>query len=240
MFGKIAAFELRYQLRQPVFWVVAILFFLLTYGSVTSDVIHIGDTANVHKNSPFAIIQVTEIWTLFFGMFVTAAFVANVVVRDDETGFGPIVRATRITRFDYLFGRFTGAYLAAAIAFLSVPLAIWLGSLMPWLDPETVGPNRLADYAWAYAVVGLPGLFLTSAIFFAVACVTRSMMGTYLAVVGVLVVYLVVDILIARKPELRHVLALGEPFGFAALGDAMRYWTASERNSLLPPFTAEI
>jgi aminopeptidase N len=240
MFAKIAGFELRYQLRQPIFWVVAVLFFLFTFGSVASDNIHIGDTANIHKNAPFAIIQVTEIWTLFFGMFVTTAFVANVVVRDDETGFGPIVRATRMSKFDYLYGRFVGAYLAAAIAFLSVPLAIWIGSLMPWLDPETLGPNRFGDYAWAYLVVGLPGLFLTSALFFAVASVTRSMMNTYLAVVGVLIVYLVVMAMSARKPELRHVMAWFEPFGFAALGDVMRYWTAAERNSMLPAFSGEL
>ena len=29
MFGKIAAFELRYQLRQPIFWIAGLIFFLL-------------------------------------------------------------------------------------------------------------------------------------------------------------------------------------------------------------------
>ena len=113
--------------------------------------IHIGDTANVHKNSPFAIIQVTEIWTLFFGMFVTTAFVANVVVRDDETGFGPIVRATRMSKFDYLYGRFTGAWLAAAIAFLAVPLGHLAGlAACPGSTRRRSAPTGSADYAWAY------------------------------------------------------------------------------------------
>lgn len=56
-------------------------------------------------------------------MFVTTAFVANVIVRDDESGFGPMVRATRVAKFDYLFGRFAGATFAGALAFLVVPLA---------------------------------------------------------------------------------------------------------------------
>ena len=43
-------------------------------------------------------------------MFVSTAFVANVIVRDDDTGFGPIVRSTRVTKFDYLIGRFAGAF----------------------------------------------------------------------------------------------------------------------------------
>jgi hypothetical protein len=122
MFVKVAAFELRYQLKAPVFWVAAILVFLLTYGSVTTDAIQIGATSNVHVNSPAALIQVCLIFSLFF-MFFSTALVANVVVRDDDTGFGPIIRATRITKFDYLYGRFAGALVAVALAFLAVPLA---------------------------------------------------------------------------------------------------------------------
>ena len=37
MFGRIAAFEFRYQLKNPVLWVAAIFFFLLSYGVLASD-----------------------------------------------------------------------------------------------------------------------------------------------------------------------------------------------------------
>ena len=120
MFAKIAAFELRYQLRQPIFAVVVMIFFLLVFGSVTVDQIHIGSGGNIHKNSPLAIAETSLIMTIFF-MFAATAFVANVVVRDDETGFGPIIRSTSISKFDYLFGRFTGAFLAITLAYLAVP-----------------------------------------------------------------------------------------------------------------------
>ena len=239
MFGAITLFELRYQLKNPVFWVVAILFFLLTFGATTVDQISIGSGGNVHKNAPFAVVQVHQILSLFF-MFVTTAFVANVIVRDDESGFGPMVRATRVSKFDYLFGRFTGAALAGALAFLVVPLAIVIGSVMPWLDPETLGPNRVADYAYAYLVLALPNVLLTSAIFFAVATLTRSMMYSYVGVVGFLVLYLVLNGFLRTKPELRETAALIEPFGFAAIGNATRYWTAAERNGLTPPLTGAL
>lgn len=232
MFGKIAAFEFRYQLRQPVFWVVVILFFLLTFGSVTVDQIQIGSGGNVHRNSPFAIAQVSIILTLFY-MFVTTAFVANVIVRDVDTGFGPIIRSTRVTRGDYLFGRFLGAFGAAALAFVVVPVAVWLGSLMPWLDPETLGPNQIGHYAFAYFVIALPGVFLTSAAFFTLATVTRSMMLTYVGVVAFFVAWLVATAALDR-PEFEGVMAVVEPFGAAAYGLATRYWTAAERNSLMP------
>jgi ABC-type transport system involved in multi-copper enzyme maturation permease subunit len=89
MFSAIARFELRYQMGNPVFWVAIILFFLLTLGATTAESIRLGSGGNVHTNAPTAVAQVQSIMSLFF-MFVTTAFVANVVVRDDESGFGGI------------------------------------------------------------------------------------------------------------------------------------------------------
>ena len=235
MFAKIAAFELRYQFKNPVFWVVSTLFFLLTFGAVTADNIRIGDSGNVHANSPAALAETTIILTIFF-MFVTTAFVANVIVRDDESGFGPMVRSTRVSKFDYLIGRFVGAFGISAIAFLAVPLAIWLGSLMPWMDPETLGPNRLSHFIYAYCLLALPGLFLTASIFFAVATMTRSMMGSYIGVVVFLMLYLIFSALTEFRPSLLLASAYLEPFGGAAYEYLTRYWTATESNSLMAPF----
>ncbi|WP_121114392.1 ABC transporter permease/M1 family aminopeptidase [Croceibacterium ferulae] len=239
MFGKIARFELRYQLTSPVFWVVAVLFFLLTFGAVASETITIGSGGNVWKNSAQAIVQIHLVFSLFF-MFVTTAFVANVIVRDDESGFGPMVRSTRVAKFDYLFGRFTGAFLAAAVAFLAIPLAIWIGSWMPWVDPDTLGPNRLSTYAYAYFLLALPNLFLTAAIFFAVATTTRSMMYSYLGVVVFLVLYLVLVSVARNQPELRDLTGYIEPFGVAAFSNAVQYWTAAEANIAVPTFTGTL
>ncbi|WP_230480754.1 ABC transporter permease/M1 family aminopeptidase [Sphingomonas sp. Leaf21] len=236
MFGAIARFELRYQLRNPVFWVVSILFFLLAFGSMTIDQIQLGSGGNVHKNAATALARTHIILSIFF-MFVTTAFVSNVVVRDDESGFGGMVRSTRVTKGAYLLARFLGAFTAAAIAFLAIPLAIWLGSLMPWVDPETLGPNRIGDYLYAYALLALPNLFLTACIFFAVATMTRSMTYSYLAVVVFLVLYFALMSLGASKPEWREAIAHVEPFGVAAFGWATRYWTAAEANAGMPPFT---
>ena len=238
MFAAVAAFELRYQLKNPVFWVAGLLFFLLTFGSVTSDTIQIGATANVHVNSPSAIAQSCLIFSVFF-MFVLTAFVANVVVRDDDTGFGPILRASRLCKRDYLYGRFAGAFAAIALCFLFVPLAILVGSVMPWLDPEKLGPLRLDAYVYTFAVLVLPTLFFLSAVFFALATATRSMMATYLGVVAFLIVYLV-TIALAAKPQFRTVMAYLEPFGIGAFGNATRYWTASERNVQLVPLAGPL
>ena len=206
MLGGVFRFELRYQLRNPVFWVSALLFFLFVFGATTVDQLRIGSGGNVHKNAPYAIANMLAAVSLAY-MFVSTAFVANVVVRDDDTGFGPIVRATRITRSAYLLGRFAGAFVAAAIGLLAVPLAVWTGSQMPWLDPEQIGPNHLGYYLQPYLVVALPDLFLTAALFFALATATRSMMATYLGVIAFLVLYTIGSSVIGTNPAYERPIA---------------------------------
>jgi ABC-2 type transport system permease protein len=232
MFRHIAAFEFRYHLRSPVFWTTALLFGLLTFGAVTSDQVQIGSVGNVKKNSPYAIANTLVVMGIF-AVFIMAAFVSNVVVRDDETGFGPIVHSTRVSTFDYLFGRFTGAFVAGCLAFASVPLAMLIGSFMPWIDPETLGPLRLYDYVYVFFVLCVPTLLMMAAFCFALATMTRSMVTTYVGVVGLLMIYFVATAFF-RRPEYESTVALVEPFGMGAFALATKYWTAAERNTQLP------
>jgi len=232
MFGQVAAFEFRQQIRSPLFWVVTAIFFLLTFGFMASDQIHIGDTGNVNKNAPYATIQVSLVMGVFF-MFASTAFVAGAVLRDDETGFGPIIRATPLRRFDYLYGRFAGAFLSAALSFLGVTAGLALGSLTPGIDPEKLGPFRPDAFIFAYFIMATPVMLFTAGLFFTVATVTRSMAWTFLVLIALVIVYIVAAVALG-KPELEPILARWDPFGLFAFDVATRYWTASDRNTLLP------
>ena len=238
MFGSVANFELRYQLKSPAFWVTFAIFLLLTFAATASDNVHIGSGGNVWKNSPYAIAQTLLTMTVF-AIFIMTAFVANVVVRDDETGFGPIIHSTRISRFDYLMGRFTGAFLAGCLLFLSAPIGMMIGAAMPWLDPETLGAFNLGHYAWIYLLVCVPTLFVTGAGFFAIATATRSMMWTYVGVIAFLILYGIASAYLSR-PEFAQAVALIDPFGIGAYEQATKYWTAAERNTRLPEFAGHV
>src|SRR6201995_2001520 len=109
MLRHVAGFELRYQLTAPAFWVTSIIFFLLTYALVSSDNLQLGWGGQVFRNSPYTIALDCMIMALW-AVFILTTFVANVVVRDEETRFGPIIYSTRLSKFDYLFGRFLGAF----------------------------------------------------------------------------------------------------------------------------------
>ena len=239
MLASIAGFELNYQLKSPTFWVSFIIFLLLGFAMLAAPQISIVAGANVHKNAPLVITMALSALTLFF-MFVTTAFGANVVIRDQETAFGPLLYTTRISKSDYIFGRTIGAFLVCAICLLSVPIGIMIGSAMPWLDKDTLGPFNIFYYAWPYFIIALPTVLFLVAVFCSAATLTRSMMGSYLTTVGLLVLYMGLSALAGKSEMARHIYAWLDPFGGGALSEVTRYWTPDESNSKLPPLTGVI
>lgn len=232
MLRHIAAFEWRYQVKSPVAWVGWVLFFLFAYGSTAAEQIQIGSQGNVLVNAPYSILQKQAILSVFF-IFIVVAMVANVILRDDETGFAPILRSTSVGKGSYLVGRFVGATFAACFVLGSVPFGIALGAVMPWLDAEKVGSVGVVPYLYSLFAFGLPTLAICAASFFALATLTRSMMWTYVGAVAGLVMYLVTRGLL-REPHYDTIAALTDPFGLSALSVVTKYWTASERNTRLP------
>jgi len=237
--ARLAAFEIRYQLRNPVFWVSAAIFFLMGFGLSASDNVSFGSPGAVHENSPFTIAIATAIFSIFY-LFVITAFVANAVVRDDVTGFGPMIRATPVGRTSFLAGRFLGGLAIAILGYLAVPAGIALGAAMPWVDPETVGPSSLSLYLWPFLVVAIPNLILSSALLFALATFTRSMLASYIGVVVLVMGYLSVPLLLGNDPSWQDPVARFEPLATGAIGEVSRYWTATDMNTRAVPLEGNL
>ncbi|MFN3864450.1 MAG: M1 family aminopeptidase [Erythrobacter sp.] len=237
--ARIAAFEIRYQLKNPVFWVATAIFLLIGFGLSASDNVSFGTPGAVHENSPFAVTLLLAVLSLFY-LFVITSFVANAVVRDDVTGFGPMIRATPVGRTSFLAGRFLGGLVIAILGYCAVPLGIALGAAMPWVDPETVGPGGFATYAWPFVVIAVPNIILSSALLFSLATITRSMLASYIGVLGLVMGYSIATGVLASDPAYHDALAVFEPMAVGAVADATRYWTAAELNSRLIPFEGNL
>jgi len=238
MLLPIARFEFRYLLRNPIVWVTAAFTFGMFFISMNVAGFELGSEGGLFRNAAYATLKNYLSISVMF-MFVTTSFVANVIIRDDETGFGPIIRSTPITKFEYLFGRYLGALAIAALLALLVAPAMWLGSLMPWADPASLGPNRLVDHLYGYFLIALPNILVHSAIFFALATITRSMMAAYLGVISFVAGFFTLQDALSR-PQLATAVAVAEPFASRALRDAARYWTVPERNAMLPDLTGAL
>jgi hypothetical protein len=230
--ASLAAFEIRYQLKNPVFWVSAVIFFLLGFGLAASDNVSFGSPGAVHENAPYTILFAMAVFATFY-LFVITSFVANAVVRDDVTRFGPMIRATPVGRTTFLAGRFLGGLVIAILGYIAIPLGIAIGAAMPWVDPETVGPSSLAIYAWPFLIIAIPNIILSSALLFSLATLTRSMLASYIGVLVLVMGYIAVSAIVAADPANLPILAKFEPLGTAAIGEATRYWTAAELNTRL-------
>ena len=234
MLGRIFAFEVRYQLRQPLFWFAAALFFLLTFGAVTTDVVTIGGSiGSVNRNAPFVLMQILLVMTVI-GTFLTTAFAANSVYRDFESQADAIFFSLPLRKADYLFGRLSGSLAVSWLVYVAVLLAVGLGGLMPWLEPERIGPFHLSPYLFSMLAFVLPNVIITGAIFFAIATLTRSLLYTYAGVVVFFVGYAVAGIFLDNLDN-RNLAALVDPYGFGAFELVTRYWTVAEKNTGLMP-----
>lgn len=236
---RLAAFEIRYQLRNPVFWVATAIFFLMGFGLASSDAVSFGSPGAVHENSPYTLTFAMALFSIFY-LFVITSFVANAVVRDDVTKFGPMIRATPVGRSTFLAGRFLGGLAIAILGYLSIPIGIALGAAMPWVDPETVGQGGFATYAWPFVTIAIPNIILSSALLFTLATLTRSMLASYIGVLVLVMLYLAVSILASADPTNLPIAARYEPLGSAAIGEATRYWTAAEMNTRLVPLEGNL
>ena len=237
--ARLAAFEIRYQLRNPVFWVATAIFFLMGFGLASSDAVSFGSPGAVHENSPYTVTTAMALFSIFY-LFVITSFVANAVVRDDATKFGPMIRATPVGRSTFLAGRFLGGVTIATLGYLSIPLGIAIGAAMPWVDPETVGPGGFATYAWPFLVIAIPNIILSSALLFTLATLTRSMLASYIGVLVLVMAYLAVSIVASADPTNLPIAARYEPLGSAAISEATRYWTAAEMNTRLIPLEGNL
>ncbi|HWW20232.1 MAG TPA: ABC transporter permease subunit, partial [Steroidobacteraceae bacterium] len=189
MFGEILRFELRQQLKSPLFWIVALAFGALAFGVAASDTIQIGGgIGNTHRNAPYVVMQTLTVFSVL-GMFLITIFVAGAALRDFEAGTAEMFFATPMPRTSYLAGRFTAGYLTSLAVLIFVALGLWLGSLMPWLDPARLGPTPVAAYGYSFAIFVLPNLFFVSALLFLLAILTRSLLGTYVGVIAFFVLW---------------------------------------------------
>src|SRR5258708_8992925 len=232
MFNELYTFELKYHLKQPLFYILFGLFFLLTFGAVTTDVVTIGGAiGNVNRNAPFVIMQLLAVMSVF-GVLTTTTYVANAVHRTIENGTDALFFPSPVKKTTYLLGRFFGSLSIASAVYFGVVTAIMIGSLMPWIDRERLGPFHLTPYIFSFFVLVVPNLFLFAAIFFCVAALTRSLMATYSSVVAFFVGYGIVATFTGHVANER-LASLFDPFGLAPFELATRYWTVFQKNAEL-------
>ncbi|WP_372870955.1 ABC transporter permease/M1 family aminopeptidase [Shewanella sp.] len=230
MFLHTLAFEWRYYLRQPSFYVVGLMLFLACFFVTASDNIQIGAGGEVFKNSPYAIVQ-TLLTMGLIAMFAVVNFVGSTAIRNQQSQMEELIYVKPLSPLQYQLGRFLGSFLVVLTLFALVPLGHLLGSFMPWVDASRFGPVSLWHYLKPYLLLAAPTLLFLSVLFYAIAQRFRSMMALYLTAVTMMVLYSFAG-QIASQPQYREMAALLDPFGLRSAAQVARYWTIDEKNTI--------
>jgi ABC-type transport system involved in multi-copper enzyme maturation permease subunit len=233
MFWPIVRFEIGYHLKNPLLYVVGGLMGMLAFGAISSDTVQIGGAiGQVHRNAPMVIVRLLGMMTPI-GLFIITAFVASSVQRDFERGTHELFFSRPVGKVRLLVGRFLGSMVVSALLFVGPILGAVCGNFAPWIDPERLGPFMISPYVWSFVALVVPNLVFMGGAFFTLAAVTRSMLATYMGVVGTLVVFGMSRALMGDLPG--HTLsAILDPFGISTLRVQTRYWTIVEQNTALP------
>ena len=235
----IALFEARQRLKLLSTWVYFGMFFALAMlwmaaagGVFKEAVVTFG--GKVLINAPRSI-DLTVAFLGCLGVVVAAAIAGRSVQQDFEYDMHHFFFSAPIKKADYVFGRFLGAYITMAIVFSSIVLGAWLGTWIPGIEPDRLGPSNLMMYLRPFAFTLLPNLFIFGSIFFVLAALTRRMMPVYVASVVMMIGYIVAPQL-ARDLDYKTLAALIDPFGTTALIRVTEYWPIAERNVRTIPF----
>lgn len=224
----IFAFELRYQLRQPLIYLVtfvlSVLLFIAGTGSDTPAALHI--------NAPVVVLQ-NLAKGIYLILFLLIAIVTSTAVRDFDRHTDALFFSKPLSARDYLSARFAGTVVVCALPYLIGTSALAVSALMPDVDRSRVGPLAVTPYVFALGVLVLPTIASLGAISFAVASWTRSAVTTYTAIVALLALSAIAGVIITR-PGLELVGQLLDPFGLTALAGSVRNWTSAELNMLTP------
>lgn len=236
MWKEFFRFDLRFQLRQPMLWLVTAALAGMAFASACSSTFRIGagpgGIGNVHLNAPGVIANQLGVMSMISMLLVTV-FIAGAILRDSESGMAHLLYAAPLRKADYLAGRFLAGFTVCLAIFAVITLAMMVGSRMPAIDPARLGTFDVWPYVWSFAVLVVPNLLFVAALLYLLAAVTRSMIMVYVGVLAFIVLWSIAAALGAANTGNSMALML-DPFGVRLLAQSMRYFTSAQLNTDLP------
>jgi ABC-2 type transport system permease protein len=185
-FREVFRYEFGYRVRSASTWAYAAFLFLIAIlgTAATAD-----GGPTVYANAPMNVAQVIVLLGGLFGLVVSAALFGDAAVRDVAAGMDQLVFTTRLSKAEFLGGRFVAALAVNAIVIIVLPLGHVVAIASPLMGSAPIGPFRVAAYVQPLLLFSWPNLLLAGAILFAIGTLSRQVVPVYLAAIGLLIGY---------------------------------------------------
>jgi ABC-2 type transport system permease protein len=236
MFLAIFKFEIKYWLKNWSFYTYLSIFFLMSMLTMAGASGGFGEgSVSVEKigNSPMSIYGFANFFNKFL-LFIIPAIVGNTIYKDYKSNFKGILHTCPFSKTDYLFAKFTSAFLIMCLFAFSVLLGLIIGTILPNVNPLQVLPFDATPYLHIYFLYLIPNLLLFSIIVFSIVLLSRNI---YTGFISIILIWLFKEVALRLVDAEGLTSLLIDPFGESAVQYFTRYWSLSEKNSLSLPLT---
>ena len=234
MFKQIFSFELKLWLKKPATYIYFLVFFILSLfvTAALSGLIGTSGDSNVTVNSAKAIAEnLNGLITDLIGIIILITIIAPAVYKDFQYNMHPLLFTNPISKFGYMFGRFTASFLVAMFVISGALFGHLIACAIPGIEAERLGAFDLMNYVQPFLYFAIPNVLLVGAIFFSVVTFSRNMISAYVGAIILLVLKGISPILLSDI-ENQDLSAMLDPFGDQAFANATKYWSAEEQNTL--------
>lgn len=189
-----------------------------------------------YLNSPYEINFIFQYFNKFL-LFLAPAICGSSIYRDFRSNAHSILYSYPVTKYQYLAGKFLGAFLALNLVVLSLALAIGIAEQLPGLDANKVGPFQPIGYLQVYFIYTFPNLLYISLAIYMLVAYTRNIFVGF----GALLILIFVQIIVENAfSENGLLVAIFDPFGQNTVGYETRFWSLDQRNTDVLPIATTI
>lgn len=233
MFRTVFTFELKRWFKSWVFYLYLAIFFAISFLSMMStigvfDAVKNTSASLLQMNSAYLLnVMLDSFNTLLYFLF--PSIIGMAIYRDYKYNVHHILYSYPFSKWQYLLGKFTSSFLVTLLISMMMGIGSFLATLVPWANPELLGPNELWNYVQVYVINLIPNMLFIGVLIFAVVTLTRSIYTGFITIIIIMIVQGIINS-IAADVDYRELGALLDPSGGQALSYYTRYWSVEELN----------
>ncbi|MGM0636127.1 MAG: ABC transporter permease/M1 family aminopeptidase [Bacteroidota bacterium] len=240
MFAKIFKFEFLYWLKNPLFYIYAVIFYLISGLIMAADIgVFDGNTASVVginiRNSAYAIAGILSGMSILI-YFILPSIVGSSIYKDYKYDMHNVLFSYPFKKSAYLFGKFLSSISVVLILMFVVALGIISATILPSANQDLLTTFDWYNYAQPFFIFVIPNIVFYGAIVFGITTFSRNIFAGFISIIVLLIVQAIASSY-AGDIDTKHLASLIDPMGMSALGYETEYWTVIEQNTLALPFS---
>lgn len=247
MFKEIFLFELKLWLKRPGVYIYFTIFFLISFllgAAATGMFSEVVNDTNTFVNSSLVISEILTSFSSDYLMglitiLVCVALMAGCVQKDFQYNCFPFYFTKPFSKFSYLVGRFSASFLLTFLVSLGLIIGLYIAFAISPNENGQLTDNKVSNYFVPFLIFTVPNTFMVGSVFFSLVTWTRNMTSGY---IGSLLFLVIAGIArsITSDIDNQTMAAIIDPFGQQALNFATEYWTPSDVNNKMVPFSGYI